>query len=39
MPNLKHAIKQALVALKAKNIQPIFQTVGNSGLLRARPRS
>lgn len=33
MANLKHAIKQGLVALKAKNIQPVLQTVGDEGLL------
>ena len=33
MANLKHAIKQGIVALKAKNIQPVMQTVGNESLL------
>lgn len=33
MTNLKHAIKQGIVALKAKNIQPVLQTVGDEGLL------
>lgn len=33
MANFKHAIKQGIVALKAKNIQPVLQTVGDEGLL------
>lgn len=33
MGNLKHAIKQGIVALKAKNIQPVLQTVGDDELL------
>lgn len=33
MANLKHAIKQGIVALKAKNIQPVMQTVGDESLL------
>lgn len=34
MANLKHAIKQGIVALKAKNIQPVMQTVGDESLLK-----
>ena len=41
MANLKHAIKQGIVALKAKNIQPVMQTVGDECLLKGKtaPRS
>lgn len=36
MANLKHAIKQGIVALKAKNIQPVMQTVGDECLLKGK---
>ena len=36
MANLKHAIKQGIVALKAKNIQPVMQTVGDESLLKGK---
>lgn len=36
MANLKHAIKQGIVALKAKNIQPVMQTVGDESLLQGK---
>ena len=36
MTNLKHAIKQGIVALKAKNIQPVLQTVGDESLLQGK---
>ncbi len=36
MANLKHAIKQGIVALKAKNIQPVMQTVGDDCLLKGK---
>lgn len=36
MANLKHAIKQGIVALKAKNIQPVVQTVGDESLLKGK---
>ena len=36
MANLKHAIQQGIVALKAKNIQPVMQTVGDECLLKGK---
>lgn len=36
MANLKHAIKQGIVALKAKNIQPVMQIVGDESLLKGK---
>lgn len=36
MANLKHTIKQGIVALKAKNIQPVMQTVGDESLLKGK---
>lgn len=36
MANFKHAIKQGIVALKAKNIQPVMQTVGDESLLKGK---
>lgn len=36
MANLKHALKQGIVALKAKNIQPVMQTVGDECLLKGK---